>query len=145
MPVYTVNIPGGTNDHDFEAYKRLLEEAGVDLSAAPRIHDPGTSQRWLYVWHDRAFAERFARELQTRTRNKRWEVNELESSLEQVGPLAPLDIVASISPDGEFFRLTPTSQNRIMTRFPNARLVNELLWSADEREGHERQHGSICD
>ena len=143
MRAYTVIMPGGTNNHEFDAYKGLLEEAGVDLSTVPRTHEPETPNRWLYVWRERALAERFARELRLRTRNRNWEVNEFERGQDEIGPLAPLDIIAFRHPEGETFRLTPASQERIMRRFPDARLSNEVFWSKETRNDYERQHGSI--
>ena len=47
MLVYTVSIPGGTKDREFEAYTRLLAEAGIDVSNTPRVPEPGTEGRWL--------------------------------------------------------------------------------------------------
>jgi hypothetical protein len=143
MKVYTVSMAGGTKNHEFDAYKGLLEEAGVDLSTVPRAHEPGNRNRWLYVWHERAPAERFARELQLRTRNRNWEVHEFELAQDEFGPLAPLDIVAFLHPEEDTFRLTPASQERIMRRFPDARLADKLSWPKHTREDYERQHGTI--
>ena len=143
MQVYTVRMPGGTKDHEFEAYKRLLEEAGVDLSSVPRVQEPGTRNRWLYSWHDRGFAERFARELRLRTRSKDWEVHSFELPEDEYGPIAPLEILVFRDSEGETFQLTPTSQDRIMRKYPNARLAKEVFWSKRTREEYEQQHGSI--
>ena len=60
MLVYTVSKPVGTKDREFEAYTRLLEEVGIDVSNSPRVPDPGTDRRWLYAWQKRIEAERFA-------------------------------------------------------------------------------------
>ena len=42
MLVYTVTKPVGTKDKEFEAYTRLLEEVGIDVSNSPRVPEPGT-------------------------------------------------------------------------------------------------------
>ena len=34
---FTVYHPGGTKDHEFEAYVRLLRQQGVDLGKLPRV------------------------------------------------------------------------------------------------------------
>src|SRR5437868_10393953 len=122
MRAYTVTKPGGTTDREFASYKDLLEEIGFDLSGVPRTREPGMSNRWLYVWQDRLSAERFARELAARTEDRAWTIRE-DLPVEDVGPLAPLDITADRTSDGTVFRLTPGSQQRIMRRFPNARLA----------------------
>ncbi len=143
MRVYTVRMPGGTKDREFDAYKGLLEEAGVDLSAVPRTHEPETRNRWLYVWREEPLAERFARELRLRTRNPAWEVHEFEVAQDDLGPLAPLDIVAFLNPDEDTFRLTPNSQERVMRRFPDARLADKVSWPKQTRADYEQQHGPI--
>ena len=58
MRGFVVMKPGGTEKHEFEAYKAFLEEIGIDLSKAPRVLEHGTARRWLYVcapntalWH----------------------------------------------------------------------------------------------
>jgi len=63
--------------------------------------------------------------------------------VEDVGPLAPLDIIALPTGDGTAFRLAPASQERIMRRFPNARLVGESFWGTRTREDHEAKQGPI--
>ena len=68
MRVYTVRKPGGNTDKEYEAYTELLEEVGIDLANAPRTPEPGTTNRWLYVWKSRPQAERFARARRTSSR-----------------------------------------------------------------------------
>ena len=63
MRVFTVRKPGGNTDREFQAYIDLLEEIGIDIADVPRTPEPGTTNRWLYVWRSRPQAERFAREL----------------------------------------------------------------------------------
>jgi hypothetical protein len=145
MRVSTVLKPGGTTDYEFEVYRALLEEIGIDLSNVPRIQEPGTSRRWLYVWHDRTAAQRFARELGVRTRDSSWVVHELDVPVEESGPLAPLDVLAERVADGTVYRLAPTSLERIMRRFPNARLTGEVFFSTQTQKDHERDRGPVWD
>jgi hypothetical protein len=145
MLAYTVRKPGGTKDREFDAYKGLLEESGIDLSRVPRTQESASGNRWLYVWRDRILAERFTRELSTRTRDRSWEVVEFDRVEEEVGPLAPLDIVAERIADGTVFRLTSTSQERIMRRFPNSQLGGEVFWGTETRRRVESVYGPIWD
>jgi hypothetical protein len=145
MRVFTVMKPGGTRDHEFEAYKALLEEIGIDLSNAPRIPEPDTGKRWLYVWQDQAAAERFARELGARTRDNSWEIHGFDLPAKELGPLAPLDVIAEPVAAGTVYRLSPTSQERILRKFPNVRLTGEAFFSTQTQRDHERDHGPVWD
>jgi hypothetical protein len=141
MSVFSVLKPGGTKDHEFEAYKALLEEIGIDLSNVPRVQEPGTSGRWLYVWQDRAAAQRFARELGVRTRDSSWAIHEFDSPVAESGPLAPLDVIAEPVANGTVYRLSTASQERILSRFPNARLAGEVFLSTHT----QRDQGPVWD
>src|SRR5947209_3149631 len=103
MRAFAVMKPGGTKNHEFDAYKALLEEIGIDLSNAPRIQEPGTGRRWLYVWQDQGAAQRFARELGARTRDSSWTIHEFDLPPEESGPLAPLDVIAEPVTDGTVY------------------------------------------
>jgi hypothetical protein len=145
MRVFTVMKPGGTRNHEFEVYKGLLEEIGIDLSDVPRVQESGTEKRWLYVWSDQTAAQRFARELGVRTRDHSWEVHELKVPRIQTGPLAPLEVIAQPVADGTAYRLASTSQERIMRRFPNAHLVGEVFFSTRTQQDYERERGPVWD
>jgi hypothetical protein len=151
MRVYTVRKPGGNTDKEFQAYTALLEEIGIDLAEVPRTLEPGTTNRWLYVWKSKPQAERFARELGIRLRDSSWSVHEFELPHEELGPLAPLTILSIPVNDGTVFRLEANSQARIMQHYPNARLLGEYVQTAgaafpdDVREDFERQHGPVWD
>jgi hypothetical protein len=151
MLAYTVRKSGPNTDKEFQAYTELLEEIGIDLAKVPRVLEPGTPNRWLYVWKSKPQAERFARVLCSRLHDNSWAVHEFEVSREESGPLAPLTIVATVLMNGTVFRLEPSSQARIMQHYPNARLIGEVVESAgvvfphDARNDFERQHGSIWD
>src|SRR5437868_5417001 len=127
MHVFTVTKPGGTTDYEFEAYIRLLEEIGIDVSRAPRTPEPETGGRWLHVWHRRPEAERFARELRIRTRDQSWFVQALEMEEESEGAIAPLEILAIRTREGTVFQLHPNTLERVSRGFPNARLAPEVF------------------
>ncbi len=149
MRVYTVRKPEFNTDREFQAYIDLLEEIGIDIANVPRTPEPGTTNRWLYVWRSRPQAERFARELGRRLRDPSWAVHEFDIPDEERGPLAPLVIWAIATAEGTLFRLDPKSQARVMHHFPNARLGGEYLFPRDilfprqVREDYERQHGAV--
>jgi hypothetical protein len=78
MKVYTVKKQGANTDREFQAYIDLLEDIGIDVTNVPRTPEPGTTNRWLYVWTNKLLAERFARELGARLRDPSWLVHEFE-------------------------------------------------------------------
>jgi hypothetical protein len=148
MMVYTVRKPGPNTDKEFQAYVGLLEDIGIDITDVPRTPEPGTTNRWLYVWTSRPLAERFARELRSRLRDPSWLVHEFELPNDHVpdearGPLAPLTILSIPTAGGTEFRLTPASQERILSHFPNARITGQVTFPQPVREGYERQHGPV--
>lgn len=142
MLVYTATLPVGTKDKEFEAYTRLLEEVGIDVSNSPRIPEPGTERRWLYAWKKPSEAERFVAELRRRTRNPDWYVYEFETSSEERGPVAPLDIDAVPEESGNTYYLTPESRERVVTAYPRTRLPLSLQVGIDEQRDLLRQQGS---
>jgi hypothetical protein len=124
--VYTVTKPVGTKDRDFEAYIRLLEDVGIDVSNSPRIPEPGTDRRWLYAWRRQIEAERFAEELRRRTGDAGWIVYQFEAASEKRGPVAPLDIARIPEKDGYTYYLTPASRERVVAAFPGTKLPASL-------------------
>src|SRR5271157_4551865 len=140
MHAYTVIKPLAIREQEYQAYTGLLEGIGIDINDVPRTPEPSTKNRWLYVWSDRNRADRFARELRRRTDDRSWTIREIDSPIEEHGPLAPLVIMAIESPDGTTFRVVAESQERVMRRFPDARPVGEkYFFSTDTRFGYERQ------
>ena len=91
MRVYTVKKPEPNTDHEFQAYIDLLEEIGIDITDVPRTPEPGTTNRWLYVWRSKPQAERFARELGGRLRDPSWAVHEFDIPDEERGPAGAVD------------------------------------------------------
>jgi hypothetical protein len=141
MHAYTVIKPLAIREQEYQAYTGLLEGIGIDINDVPRTPEPSTRNRWLYVWSDRNRADRFARELRRRTDDRSWTIHEIDSPVEEHGPLAPLVIMAIESPDGTTFRVVAESQERVMRRFPDARLAGERFFSTDTRFDYERQFG----
>ena len=89
MRVYTVRKNEPNTDAEFEEYVALLKEGGVDVERVPRTPEPGTDNRWLYVWEERSAAERFASELCARLHDSSWSVYEFDVDALDIGPLAP--------------------------------------------------------
>lgn len=145
MKMYTVRKSEPNTDREFQAYVELLQDIGVDIADVPRIPEPDTPNRWLYVWRNRPQAERFARELGTRLRDRSWSVHEFEVPddeplNEHRGPLAPLTILSIPTNEGTEFRLEPASQERISLHFPNARIVGQVTFPPQSHSDYERQH-----
>lgn len=134
MLVYTVTMPVGTKDREFEAYTRLLTEVGIDLSNSPRVPEPGTDRRWLYAWKKKSEAERFAAELRRRTRNPDWFVHEFEVASEERGPVAPLEITTVPEEDGFTYYLTPESRERVVAAYPGTKLPLSLKVGIDKQQ-----------
>jgi hypothetical protein len=114
---FTVYHEGGTKDAEFEAYARLLRQRGADLGKLPRVPEPATNRRWLYVWNTREEAEAFARELKKRTGDRAWSVLELNAPISE-GPLGPILIQLTRRGDGLSFTLHPLSLALIRSAFP---------------------------
>jgi hypothetical protein len=141
--VFTVGLPGGTRDFEFEAYVRLLEQEGVDVANTRRVVDPVTGKRWVYAWANKADAEQFAAALRQETENDRWEVHELAGVEAAPGPLGPIEILVSRRSDGCTYSLSPTSQKLILKSFPRANLVPNVFISTTTQADFEKTQGPI--
>src|SRR5438552_15727012 len=106
---FTVTHQGGAKDAEFQAYARLLRQRGADLGKLPRVPEPGTNRRWLYVWNTRAEAQAFAEELRERTGDPAWQVAEVNGPASE-GPLSRLLIQLARQADGLTFALHPPSR-----------------------------------
>jgi hypothetical protein len=80
---------GCAKDAEFEPYVRLLRQQGVDIGRSPRVPEPGTRRRWLYVWDSKRKAQAFADELIKRTRDNAWVVVDVDANPSE-GPLGPI-------------------------------------------------------
>lgn len=116
---FTVNRQSGRLDTDFQDYARLLRQQGADLGKLPRVRDPITKKRWLYVWKTRPEAQAFADELNEQMEVPNWEVLEVNGPLSE-GPLGPLVIQLVRQADGLTFTLHPLSRATIRSAFPQA-------------------------
>jgi hypothetical protein len=143
MTSYTVYLPGGTKDYEFEAYVRLLNKRGVDIANIPRVHDPATGNGWLFVWADREPAEEFATELRASTNNNHWEVVELKDVAPSQGPLMPIEIVVGRRSDGCTYSLNPLSRALIRRRYPDSKMVPSVFVATDTKYDFETTQGPI--
>jgi hypothetical protein len=117
---FTVNRAEGLNrEAEFEVYARLLRQRGIDLGKLPRAPEPGTRNRWLYVWNSKAEADAFADELKKRTGDNGWEVIPVDAALSE-GPLGPIIIQVGRRSNGLVFGLHPLSRAMIQSAFPDA-------------------------
>jgi hypothetical protein len=141
MLVYSVTKPVGTKDREFEAYTRLLEEVGIDVSNSPRVPEPGTDRRWLYAWKREIEAERFAAELRRRTGDREWFVYRFEDPCDERGPVAPLEIASVPEQDGYTYFLTPSSRERVVSAFPGTKLPGGLNVAVGAQQDYLRDKG----
>jgi hypothetical protein len=72
-------------------------------------------------------------------------VHEFDLPVAESGPLAPLDVIADPVADGTVYQLSTVSQERILRRFPNARLAGEVFFSTQTQQDYERDHGPVWD
>jgi hypothetical protein len=141
---FTVSRNGGTTrDAEFEAYARLLRQQGVDLGRLPRVPEPGTGRRWLYVWDSRDEAQAFADELKKRTRNNAWAVSEVAVPPSE-GPMGPILVQVGRRANGLVFGLHPLSRAMIRSAFPDAKgTATTLAIQFETLEEFLAAHGSI--
>jgi hypothetical protein len=116
---FTVTRPGGANDAEFQNYARLLRKRGLDLGKLPRVPEPGTNRRWLYVWDQQAEAQAFAKALKKDTGDGEWAVVEVNNPSSE-GPLGPIVIQLVREGSGLTFALHTLSRALIRSAFPDA-------------------------
>jgi len=144
MLVYTVTKPVGTKEKEFEAYTRLLEEVGIDVSNSPRVPEPGADRRWLYAWKKETEAQRFAAELRRRTGDLEWLVYPFENPDYNRGPVAPLEIASIPEQHGYTYYLTPASRERVVAAFPGTKLPSGLNVPVKLQQDFLRQNEEEC-
>jgi len=146
MPYTVANFDAGINRREFDVYVRLLEKRGIDWSDATRVPEPGTSNRWLFVWANKGDAENFCADLQTETRDKKWYVRELSPETEPTeGSLARVVILMRRQNLNADFSLHPHSRTLIHRRFPNSRPVSSITIEWTTKDDFEQVHGPIWD
>jgi hypothetical protein len=144
MPYTVAYQDAGNKRHEFDAYVRLLEKRGIDWSNTERVAEPGTANRWLYVWSDKKAAEDFCAEIQAETRDKKWYVRELTSGTQpSKGALTRVVILMRPQHVTADFSLHPHSRELIRRRFPDARPVSNISIEWTTKSDFEQQHGPI--
>jgi hypothetical protein len=142
MPFTVIHQDTGIKRREFDAYVRLLEKRGIDWTNTTRIPEPGTANRWLYVWGNQEEAEAFCHELQSETHDDKWVVRELPANVRpSPGPLTPVVILMRRHSLGAEFSLHPHSRTMIQRRFPEAKLVSSLSIELATMQDFEHQHG----
>jgi hypothetical protein len=144
MP-YTVVLPGGTSNDDFDAYIRIMRQQGVDRGHTLRTLEPETGARWLPVWKEEAAAERFAEALRKHSRNKAWRVEMVAPDQVSEGPLGPLDIVVGCQSDGFVYELDSNSQELVERVFPKARFIPAVMIGTEKKEAFETSQPDVID
>jgi hypothetical protein len=116
----------------------------VDLGKLPRVPDPNTGRRWLYVWDTQPKAQAFANELKKRTGDPGWEVLEVNAPPSE-GPLGPLLIQLARRGDGLTFALHPLSRALIRSAFPQAFGVSMVSVDTQTWNDFRKTRGELAD
>jgi hypothetical protein len=140
---FTVGIPGGTRNDEYEAYVRLLEKSGVNVAETSRVAEPVTGKRWLYAWASKGEADHFAARLREETGNPDWEVYDLPGVVPSAGPLGPVVILIGRQSDGLSYTLSPSSKKLIWKKFPTSNIAPSVFISTTTQSDFEGIHGSI--
>ena len=141
---FTVIRGGGTKDKPFEAYAQLLRQQGVDLGRLPRVLEPGTKRRWLYVWDTQAKAQTFADELKKRTGDSAWEVMAVNGRPSE-GPLGPVVMRLARRGDRLIFVVDPLSRAMIRSAFPDAFGVDFISIYTETWDDFQKTRGTLAD
>jgi hypothetical protein len=146
MPFTVACKDAGIKRHEFDAYVRLLGKRGIDWTEIQRVPEPGTQNRWLYVWEDRQEADAFCKEIQSETRDTNWEVRVLDPSIPASrGPIMPVVINVTRQALGITAALHPHSRTAIRRRFPNARRVSSVYVEYETEAEFKHAHGPMWD
>jgi hypothetical protein len=141
---FTVTRAGETKDIDFEAYLRLLRQQGVDLGHVPRVPEPDTKRRWLYVWDSEAKARAFAKELKKRTGGPAWKVIPVNGSPSE-GPMGPILIQLADRGDRLYFGVDSLSQAMLESAFPKAFGVDSVCIYTERWYEFRKTRGTLAD
>jgi hypothetical protein len=144
MP-YTVVLPGGTSNYDFEAYVRVMDQLGVDWADTPRALEPETAARYLPIWERRADAERFAEALRQHAEQKGWRVVEVPPERISRGGLGPVEIKVGRQSDGFVYGLHPNSRRLIERAFPQAHLLRSVFVGTKPHEDFDTSQWQVID
>ncbi len=143
---FTVTLPIGTRDAEFEAYIRLLRQQVKGLDNLPRVPDPeNPGRRWVYVWSTKEEARAFADELKEQTGIAGWHVVETAAP-PSIGPFGPVLIQLARRSDGLALTLHPLSKAMIREAFPDAKLATSNAFvNAQTWNDFQKTHGSLSD
>jgi hypothetical protein len=142
---FTVTRPAGTKDAEFQEYARLLRQQGVNLAEVPRVLEPATGRRWLYVWGTKEEAETFANALKKRTGDNAWYVAKVDA-VPSSGPLGPIVLQLGRQSDGLVFGLHPLSRAMLQTAFPDAFGSTSIFLDAQRWHDFQRtRRGTLAD
>jgi hypothetical protein len=144
MMGFTVTRTSGIRDSEFEEYPHLLRQQGVDLGRAPRVPEPGTKRRWLYLWDSEAKARTFADQLKKRTGGSAWKIIPVDASPSE-GPMGPLLIVLAPRADELIFCLEPLGQAMLRSAFPDAFGVSFITIDAEKWDEFRKTRGTLAD
>lgn len=130
MPYTVTYRDAGIKRHEFDTYVRLLAKRGIDWTESQRVPEPGTTNRWLYVWPDRPQAQAFCDEIRRETGDPNWDVRDLpESTSVSPGPLMPIVIYMTWQSLGNTLRKQdPGSRRRRSARVTGA-VERDYTWS----------------
>jgi hypothetical protein len=133
-----VHADGMTKDSEFREYERLLSrdllKRGVDLTHVPRVHEPETGNKWLFVWPDEEQAGDFADRLNKQTKTSTWKVKRLsEETPTSLGPLRPIEIQVGWQRNGYTFALAPWAYMAIRALFPESCQTRTVFVASERR------------
>jgi hypothetical protein len=126
MPAFTeVHADGVIEDSEDREYESLLNrhllKKNMNLAQVPRVEQPGTGARWLYVWPEEREARDFAARLNKQTKTSAWIIRPLpEGTRPSIGPLRPVEIQVSYHRSRYVFALAPWSYLAIQGLFPGS-------------------------
>ena len=141
MPSFTVvHADGMTRDSEYREYERLLSrdllKRKINLAKVPRVEQPGTGIKWLYVWPEKDEAHDFAARLNKQTRTSDWVVKSLPEGIPpSIGPLRPIEIQVGWQRNGYTFALAPWAYLAIRDLFPGSCRTNTVFVASEAKVG----------
>jgi hypothetical protein len=145
---YSVGLPHGNGQREFDAYVQILQQQGITIDDSTQIGNP-FGRKWLHVWDDRSNAEQFANRLRQVTGNRDWEVYDLSPPRSlaggQDGRSGPVEILVGRQADGSTYSLHPNSLKLIRQRFPQVHPRSTVFIGSDTRTDIAAGGASIYD
>jgi hypothetical protein len=145
---YSVGLPYGHKQEDWDAYVRLLRQQGITIDDSTRT-EHSFGRKWPHVWTDRSQAEQFANRLRQVTGNRDWEVYDLSPPRFLAGGnnglSGPVEILVGRQADGTTYGLHPNSLKRIRQRFPQVHPRSTVFIGGDTHRDMEAGGVSVYD